>query len=223
MINNYINLVVLGNFNPSILTHNFLVTECGFTLGNKPIKENPPMPVVASLEYDGISFFADLGRLQITEKNCENPKQSKLPNYLGIYLDKLSYTPITKCGANFNYDIEIQKTKSGNIEQKLLKDRQHFRRVLDTDEIGLEVAFSISSESETVKNWTLRTMTQSGESSTTMNVSMTGEPNTVKVNFNYEINLDQEHSNIKKITEDYGKIYELFLSQFRKIFEEKIS
>jgi len=102
MINNYINLVVLGNFNPNILTHNFLVAECGFNLGNKPIKENPPMPVIASLEYDGISFFADLGRLQITEKNCKEPKQGKLPEYLATYLEKLPHTPITKCGANFS-------------------------------------------------------------------------------------------------------------------------
>ena len=130
MINNYVNLVVLGNFNPSILTHNFLVTQCGFALGNKPIKENPPMPVIASLEYEGISFFADLGRLQITEKECENPKQSELPNYLHTYLEKLPHTPITKCGANFSYNVEIEETKLNQIEQKLLSDRQYFCKAL---------------------------------------------------------------------------------------------
>jgi len=81
VINNYINMVVLGNFNPSILSHDFLVAECGFDLGNEPTEENPPMPVVASLGYGDISFFADLGRLQITEKKCKDPKQSKLPAY----------------------------------------------------------------------------------------------------------------------------------------------
>lgn len=223
MVNNYINLVVLGNFNPSILTHGFLTTECGFDVGDKPTKESLPMPVVASLDYDGISFFADLGRLQITEKNCENPKQSKLPDYLDTYLEKLPHTPITKCGANFNYDIEIQKGKLNDIEQRLLKDRQYFRKALNATEIGLEVTFNVSSESETVRNWTLRTMGQSGKSSTTINVSIAEEPNTVKINFNYEINLDQKPGRIKKITDDYAKIYELFLFQFRKIFEEGIS
>jgi len=56
-----------------------------------------------------------------------------------------------------------------------------------------------------------------------MNVSMAGEPNTVKVNFNYEVNLEQKHGRIKKITDDYAKIYEQFLSQFRRIFEGEIS
>lgn len=111
MTNNYINVVVLGNFNPSILTHDFLVTECGFDLGGKPIKENPPMPVVASLDYDSFSFFADLGRLQITEKECENPKRSKLPNYLDTYLKKLPHTPITKCVSQFQLQCRYSRNK----------------------------------------------------------------------------------------------------------------
>ncbi|MFC1675875.1 hypothetical protein ACFL3G_02290 [Planctomycetota bacterium] len=223
MTNNYINLVVLGNFNPSILTHDFLVTECEFDLESEPVSSSPPVPVISSLDYSNVSFLADLGRLQITENNCKNPKQSKLPMYLKRYLAKLHYTPITKCGANFNYNVEVQKIKIGEIEQKLLKDRQFFCKALKADEIGLEIALDISSDSETVKNWTLRTMTQSGESSTTMNVSTAGEPNTVKINFNYEINLEQERNRIKKITDDYAKVYELFLFQLRKLFEENKS
>ena len=141
MTNDYINLVVLGNFNPSILTHNFLTTVCGFDLGGKPTKENPPMPVIASLDYDSVSFFADLGRLQITEKNCKEPKQSKLPNYLGTYLEKLPHTPITKCGANFRYNVEVEETTLSQIEQKLSSNRQYFCKASDADEIQLDVTF----------------------------------------------------------------------------------
>ena len=222
MINNYINLVVLGNFNPSILTHNFLVTECGFALGNKPIKENPPMPVVASLEYDGISFFADLGRLQITEKNCNDPKQSKLPMYLTAYLEKLSYTPITKCGANFSYNIDIQATKLNQIEQKLLSNRQSFRETLSASEIQIDVIISVNDKTETVKKWILRTSAQSEESGTIMTVQRM-EDSKVRIDFNYEINLEQNQDQIKKITHDYAKVYDLFLFQFKNIFEKTLS
>ena len=222
MINNYINLVVLGNFNPSILTHNFLVTECGFDLGDKPTKENPPVPVVSSLEYDKISFFADLGRFQITEKNCENPKQSKLPNYLDTYLEKLPHTPITKCGANFSYNVEIEETKLNQIEQRLSSNRQYFCKTLDADEIQVEVSFSVNDKTETVKKWILRTIAQSGESSTIMNVQRLEKLNT-KMDFNYEINLEKNREQVKKITDDYAKVYDVFLFQLRKIFEEKIS
>ena len=217
------NLVVLGNFNPSILTHKFLTTECGFVdLGNKPTEENPPMPVVASLGYGDISFFADLGRLQITEKNCGNPKQSKLPGYLATYLEKLPHTPITKCGANFSYDIEVQGIKLNQIEQKLSSNRQCFCKTLDAAEIQLEVIFSVNDKTEAVKKWILRTSAQSGESNTTMTVQRTDDSK-IKIDFNYEINIEQSRDRITKITQDYAKVYDLFLFQFKKIFEEKIS
>jgi hypothetical protein len=222
MTNNYINVVVLGNFNPSILTHDFLVTECGFNLGDKPTKENLPMPVVASLDYDSFSFFADLGRLQITEKECENPKRSKLPNYLDIYLKKLPHTPITKCGANFSYNVDIQETKLNNIEQNLSNNRQYFCKALDAAEIQIEVIFDISDKAETVKRWILRTIAQSGESNTTMDVQRMGKSN-VRIDFNYEINLEKNREQVKKITNDYAKVHDLFLFQFRNIFEKNKS
>lgn len=222
MVNNHINVVVLGNFNPSILTHKFLVTECGFALGNKPTKETPSMPVVASLEYDDVSFFADLGRLQITEKNCKEPKQSKLPNYLGTYLEKLPHTPIIKCGANFSYNVEIEEKKLNQIEKKLSSNRQYFCTALDATEIQIEVIFSVNDKTETVKKWILRTNTQPGESSTIMTVQQ-AEDSKVRIDFNYEINLEKDREQVKKITGDYAKVYDLFLFQFRKIFEGKIS
>lgn len=222
MVNNYINLVVLGNFNPSILTHDFLVKECGIVLGDKPIKENPPMPVVASLEYEKISFFADLGRLQITEKNCKEPKQSKLPSYLDTYLKKLPHTPITKSGANFSYGLEIEDARLKKIEQALSNDRQYFRKALDTDEIQLEVVFNVSDSSESIKKWILRTISQYGESSTTMNVQRL-QSLKFKIDFNYEINLEKNKEQIKKITDSYVNVYDTFLFQLKKIFGEDIS
>lgn len=177
---------------------------------------------MSSLEYDKISFFADLGRLQITEKNCENPKQSNLPAYIATYLKKLPYTPIVKCGANFSYNVEIEKTKLNHIEQSLSNDRQYFCKALNIAEIQLEVIFDISDEAETIKRWILRTMAQSGESSTTMNVQRL-EDSKIKIDFNYEINLEQNRDErIKKITDDYAEIYNLYLFQFRKLFEGKI-
>ena len=221
MTNNCINLVVLGNFNPSILTHNFLVTECGFGL-NKPSKKDHHMPVMASLEYEDISFFADLGRLQITEKNCKEPRQSKLPEYLATYLEKLPYTPIIKCGANFSYSIEIKETKLNQIEQKLATNRQYFCKALNATGIQLEVIFSVNDNTESVKKWILRTNIQSEESSTIMTVQR-AEKSKVTVDFNYEINLEQSRDKIKKLTDNYAEIYDLFLSQFKKIFEGKNS
>ena len=137
-------------------------------------------------------------------------------------MEKLPHTPITKCGANFSYDVGVQETRLNDIAQKLSSNRQYFCKALDVAEIQLEVVFNISDEAETIKKWILRTMAQSGESSTTMNVQQM-EDSKIKVDFNYEVNLEQNRDQVQKITHDYAKVYDVFLFQFRKIFEEKLS
>ncbi|MBA7691067.1 hypothetical protein ES703_99605 [subsurface metagenome] len=223
--NDYINLVVLGNFNPSILTHDFLVNECGFNLGNKPISTSPPMPVVASLDYDKISFFADLGRLQITEKNCKEPKLSQIPIYLNTYLQQLPYTPITKCGANFSYDLTVEKRPLENIEQWLENNRNKFCKTLKLKTLDLEVCFAIDDKQEEVKNWTLRTKIPEYEASTMLKVSyIAGAGNEIKIDFNYEVTgLDRDKKLLANVTTDYENVVDLFKYQVEKIFSGQTS
>lgn len=218
--NDYINLVVLGNFNPSILTHDFLVKECGFDLGSKPISKSLPMPVVTSLDYNKISFFADLGRLQITEKNCKEPKSSQLPIYLNTYLEKLPYTPIAKCGANFSYELTTEKARLENIERWLRNDRNKFCETLQLAVLDLEVCFAIDDKQEKVKNWAFRTQIREYGASTMMKVSyIVGAGNEIKIDFNYEVgNLDKDKKLLNSVTADYAKVVDLFKHQVEKIF-----
>ena len=217
--NDYINLVVLGNFNPSILTHDFLVKECRFDLGNEPSSKRPPMPVVASLDYDKISFFADLGRLQIMEKNCENPKSSKLPRYLQTYLDKLPYTPITKCGANFSYRLTVGKSRLEQIGEWLRNDRNKLCELLKLKTVALEVAFTVDENEEAVRSWTIRTKTTEYEASTMLKTGMADSASEVKIDFNYEVgNLDTERERLNSVTARYDKVFDLFKHQVEKIF-----
>lgn len=220
--NDYINLVVLGNFNPSILTHDFLVKECGFDLGDKPGSKGPPMPVVASMDYDKTTFFADLGRLQITERNCKYPKSSQLPIYLNAYLQKLPYTPITKCGANFSYDLTAEKARLENIERWLGNNRNKFCETLQLKTLDLEVCFAIDDKQEKVKNWTLRTKIPEYEASTMLKVSyIAGAGNRIKIDFNYEVTgLDRDKKLLANVTTDYANVVDLFKHQVEKIFTE---
>ena len=218
--NDYINLVVLGNFNPSILTHDFLIKECGFDFGNKPPSKSPPVPVVASLDYDKISFFADLGRFQITEKNCKEPKLSQLPVYLNTYLERLPYTPITKCGANFGYELTTEKARLENIERWLKNDRNKFCETLQLKTLDLEVCFAIDDKQEKIKSWTLRTKISEYEASTIMKVAyISGADNTMKIDFNYEVaDLDKDKELLKNVTDDFTNVADLFKYQVEKIF-----
>ena len=218
MINHYINLVVLGNFNPRILTHDFLARECGIKLGKKPLAENNPIPVVSSLDYEKYVFFVDLGRIQITEKKCQNPEKSEIPNYLNIYLNKLKYTPITKCGANFSYDVEVNEAKLNQIEKDISKNRLIFNRVIRETGIILEVVFDIKNENEIIQNWVLKTSKPTDQESTTLKVQRESSSK-VKIDFNFEINLEKNRDQIEKITSNYNEVYRAFLSQLQTIFE----
>jgi len=219
--NDYINLVVLGSFNPAILTHEFLVEECGFDLPAKPDRKGPPMPVVASIDYGSVAFFADLGRLQITQKNCDDPKSSKLPAYLRVYLEKLPYTPITKCGANFSCEVTVGKKKVEAIEERLRSDRGHFRESLESEAVDIEVCFELDDGQERVRNWAVRTRSRRHEASTVMKVArMATVEGVIKVDFNYEVgNLDTERKRLNSVTSEYGEVVDLFNRQVQKLFE----
>ncbi len=222
MTNNHINIVVLGNFNPSILTHHFLVDECGFDLGSTPSEQIPRIPVVSSIEYDNLHFFADLGRFQITEKNSTNPKQSKLPKYVDTYLKKLPYTPIKKCGMNFSYMITIKSEELDKIEMQLMSNRKSLCESLEMDNFQLQVFFDISAEKEQLKKWILQLAPQGHNTKTILSVSYTPDANTLGIDFNYEVDLVENYDLIKNIVDGYDEVYDLFLAQLQKLFGRKI-
>lgn len=217
--NNYINLVVLGSFNPAILTHEFLVHECGFELPNGPDRKGPTMPVVASIDYNNLTFFADLGRLQITEKNIEDPKSSNVPNYTQRYLEKLPHTPITKCGANFSYTLSIERARLQQINKWISSKRDEFFRILKLKEIELEVSFALGQDKQIVKGWTLRSQREEYDAVTMLKVIYPEAVNQVKVDFNFEVDdLNKDRNRLLIITANFSKVFDIFKEQIEMIF-----
>ncbi len=217
--NNYINLVVLGSFNPSILNHSFLVKECEMDLGETPKETSrPQLPVMSSLEYENIQFFIDLGRLQITEKNCEDPKESKIPRYLENYLRKLPYTPITKAGTNLSYRLDIEKKKIDQIEELLKINRSEICGSLKLGNLGIDISFSLDSEKETISSWTIKTFLAEKNVSTLMKFHYDSENKPV-VDYNYEISgIDKDKEKIQNLTTHYGEIVDFSVNQILKVF-----
>jgi len=217
--NEYINLVILGNFNPSILTHDFLVKECGLKFEKEPIENTPRIPVVASLEYDNINFLADLGRFQITEKECTDPVNSNVPLYLKTYLDKLPFTPISKCGANFSYVIEINEQKLRYLNDILSTDRNKIIEMLKIKEASIDIGFIFEDKHEKINNFTIRTKVKENKATTLMKIQYQEVSNTIKTDFNYEISgLEKDKELIKIITEKYPEVYKLFKKQIELLF-----
>lgn len=223
MENEYINVVVLGSFNPAILTHDFLIQECGLDIAGEPSAQIPSMPVVATLEYDSsLSFFADLGRLQITEKNCSDPKSSRIASYLKTYLEKLPHTPLTKCGANFSYSLSVDTSKLESLAHWLKEDRQKFCETLQLEEVDLDVSFVLNKGTETIKSWLLGTKVVEYNAYTKMRVTTVSrsDANTT-IDFNYEIaGLDGNKDLLRGVTVDYPKVVDAFMSQIQRILPE---
>ncbi len=218
--NNYANLVVLGGFNPAILTHEFLVKECDLQLGSEPHRRVELNPVVSSLEYNDVSFFADLGRLEIKQKNCADPKSSFVADYLACYMEKLPYTPVTKCGTNLSYVIGPDKTRLDRLNEWLRTDRRRFYGLLKHPVISLEVSFHPEGDSETVVGWVLKMKSDDGNAVITLKTAISDtHSGDVSVDFNYEVSgLDKDKSRLHGMLRNYAPIVDLFMEQVGALF-----
>lgn len=116
MIPNFSSVVVVGAFNPTILTKNFVQSECDLKVDSD--KEPANTPIMSQLEASGMSILAELDKLQVVIKEYDTKQIEFMCQFVLRYLAVLAYTPISALGINFNY------TLSG-IDGKTLTYRFH--------------------------------------------------------------------------------------------------
>jgi len=112
---NYIRLVALGNFNPAIVTPDFLNEVCELNLGEPTDQSSPIIPVHKRLKFKNITFNIDLGRLEISQTGVANIHEVKIKDMFDVYYERLPYTPLSAVGVNINCelpktDVLIEKT-----------------------------------------------------------------------------------------------------------------
>jgi hypothetical protein len=178
------------------------------------------VPVVASLEYGKVAFFADLGRFQITENGCDAPEKSLIPQYLQGYLQKLPYTPLKKCGANFSYELSVDEAKLNTVHSWLKSSRKNILETLRLPEIGVEVSFEVAGSAEQIKTWIVRTEVEKNKATMMAKFyyGVGGRP--LYVDFNFEVgDLDKDRHLLAKITTDYNNVYQIFKSQIESLLD----
>lgn len=100
---NFQSAVIIGAFNPMILTPDFLKNACGFKSDHKP--KGQTTPVASEIVFGNIHFLADLNKFQITVQGV-NTFEEPFPWDLAVkYLSILQYTPLQMAGVNFNYTL----------------------------------------------------------------------------------------------------------------------
>jgi len=139
LFNNFVSTVVLGRFNPSILTPEFLKKECGEDI--EKVDYLVPVDVPVTREFidteKQILFFADLERFQVKELKLEDFSKIKGPKIIHQYLECLRYTPIFVCGINFNYDFKINADNKDKLKNFLINEKNLFE-VFETDEFRMD-------------------------------------------------------------------------------------
>ncbi|MDP2646569.1 MAG: hypothetical protein Q8P24_16640 [Desulfobacterales bacterium] len=197
---NYISLVALGNFNPAIVTPDFLKKECGLDLG-KVISESPSiMPIHKDIQFENIRLTFDLTRLEFKETNFQNGRGSNLVNIFRIYYEKLPYTPIKAVGVNFNCEIIVEEADFKRLLDKI-RDPKTYLSFLNIDSI--EVAEKSVYQKNT-KAWLGADFIVKNLKNFKRQISILKKNDTFNINYNFETtNWGQEENGLKNFVQNY--------------------
>jgi hypothetical protein len=212
--NNFVSVIVLGNFNPSILTEDFLKKVCGFNFTAEPKKQLSP--VVSEIKYGNINFLADLDRFQIKEDNISEFEKTKIFEYVSRYLEILSYTPILIAGLNFN--VTLENVDNDVIEKNIISNKSKLKEILESDEIVMIPYLRYKSE-EDKEHVSLDVLFKGSQ--TDIDILGRFEIKKVKdktfcLNYNFEVRgLEKNRERISILTGNYPSI----LNRYKKLLQ----
>jgi hypothetical protein len=152
----YFSIVFLGNQNPSILNHDFLLRNnvlpldvhpfSGLdfkNLAHPPFNEAISTPVVSRLVYSNISIVVEESRLQLTDTSATQPGKSPIINIAKNYLSVLKHTPLMFGGLNLNGVINLNTAEEKKfLESKLCVAGSNLMKVVGSDALDFGVNFS---------------------------------------------------------------------------------
>jgi hypothetical protein len=200
---NFVSTVVIGRFNPGILTMEFLKKECGIDLGEGSIIGPGDLPVHKEIIFKekNIHFRVDLERLVIKEDKITKLVKVFGPQFLRIYLDRLHYTPVFACGMNFNLTVELQEQEKKAFGEFLNDDRRLFN-LFKIDDFRLETDRKYNKSGSVLNSLWNITFAIREELNHTIRIRLAKSDNIYELNHNIEApNLKENIENIKFITE----------------------
>ena len=210
---NFKSVVVIGAFNPSILTPGFLKKCCEFKTTHEPTGRTTP--VASELSYGNTKFLLELSKFQIAEKDPEGFESVFPLDIASKYLSVLEYTPLNMYGINFNCtirDINVSAVTARFHDVWQLGDELGIEPISSTYSIrkpngdGLSLAeFDISRIIDDIKN----------------TVKITFEEDSVQINNNFEIGqLEDDRSRIELLTRQYSELVAQNKTIIDKILEQ---
>lgn len=203
LVVNFKSVVILGGFNPNILSPSFLHDRCQFRSSQDP--KGQTTPVVSELVFGHTQFLMELSKFQVMVKDIDNFSEL-FPLDIAIkYLEVLEYTPLQMLGVNFSYEMSELQTKAIS---DALKNPGKIGAVLGMDPDSITLGLIKRSSSEfAVKEFSLAHQIDTDIKNS---VRITVNENSVSINNNFEVNrLDESRNRLKIIAERYEEIVEL--------------
>jgi len=208
---NFVSLVALGNFNPAIVTPDFLNKDCELNLG-EPTDQTPPLiPVHRGFQFQNLRLTVDMERLEILEIGINNISNAKILGIFYAYYKKLQYTPLSAVGVNINCDLP----KTDILLEKISNPRTYLD-FLDVKEIDVTER-SLQTKSD--KTWLNSNYRIENVGGLTRIASSSIKKNFLILNYNYEAgNLGQNESRLDLLLDGYEQFCREFLN-FVKFLE----
>lgn len=208
---NFVSLVALGNFNPAIVTPDFLNKDCELNLG-EPTDQTPPLiPVHRGFQFQNLRLTVDMERLEILEIGINNISNAKILGIFYAYYKKLRYTPLSAVGVNINCDLP----KTDILLEKISNPRTYLD-FLDVKEIDVTER-SLQTKSD--KTWLNSNYRIENVGGLTRIVSCSIKKNFLILNYNYEAgNFGQNESRLDLLLDGYEQFCREFLN-FVKFLE----
>ena len=210
--NNFANIICLGNFNPSILTPNFITEVCKLKIDGKA--QGQTTPVVSSLQWGNISFIVEMDRMQVRESNIGEFQDTKVIQCLESYLGVLRYTPIFACGLNLNSSIkEFDITNVNNN----LQNKDRMLSILKTGNLTIEKKEIAKPESQ---EWQSYNFIYPSENNTVFHLNLRKNQESIIINFNFEVRaIENDLTRVKNIGNQLANMVALY----KKIVEDIVT
>ena len=213
---NFVSVVVLGNFNPAIVTPDFLNKVCLLNLGVLVEASPSNVPVFRSLRFQDLEIFIDLMRLSVTQKPIRDIRSTRVLEVFRSYFDKLPFTPISAVGVNINCEIRSQgDANTGNLGKKV-RDINRIMGFFGVD--ALEVSEKILA-TKRGEEWKESNFRIENVKNFIRQIEIKKKDNAVVLNYNYEAGqVEKEPQTVKMLLENYEDFCTEF-EQFLKLLE----
>lgn len=180
---NFISLVALGHFNPSIMTPDFLNKTCELNLG-MPTDQSPDhFPVLRMFQFDNLKINLELDRFQIQDIREKDIDKTKIIDVFKSFYNKLPYTPINTVGINVNGKISFEKDDNIKILTEKAISYEAYRQFYKTNKIIVTDEFFIS---DNKKEWIKFSVKIEDPDGLTKAIQAVRERDGINFNFNYE-------------------------------------